>query len=137
MDWKQPFALATVYAALKILHVTTVTVSLTLFLLRAGLQFGGVAWRRSAVLRILPHVVDTVLLAAAVGLCITIRQYPFVDGWLTAKVLALVVYIAVGRIALAEATSPGRRMAAFAVSVLAVAYILSVALSHSALPGMG
>ena len=37
----------------------------------------------------LPHVNDTLLLLAAIGLSVVQQQYPFVHGWVTAKVLGL------------------------------------------------
>ena len=88
------------YAAVKSLHITCVALSIGLFSLRGVLQWQDVPWRRWRVLRIAPHVVDTVLLGSALWLCWIIGQYPFVQGWLTAKVLALVAYILLGRAAL-------------------------------------
>lgn len=51
-------------------------------------------------MRIVPHVVDAVLLATATALAVLSYQYPFVQGWLTAKVLALVLYIVCGTMAI-------------------------------------
>ena len=50
--------------------------------------------------KIVPHVVDTLLLVSALTLVFWSDQYPFEQPWLTAKVLALIVYIALGTIAL-------------------------------------
>ena len=50
--------------------------------------------------RVVPHVIDTVFLATGIWLAVRIGQYPFVQPWLTAKVLALVAYIVLGSIAL-------------------------------------
>jgi uncharacterized membrane protein SirB2 len=119
------------YEAVKALHVTCVALSISLFTLRAALQWQGVAWRRWRVLRIVPHVVDTVLLGSALWLCWIIGQYPFVQGWLTAKVLALVVYILLGRMALGRNAAQGRRFAALVAALCCVGYIVGVALTHS------
>jgi uncharacterized membrane protein SirB2 len=83
--------------------------------------------------RIAPHVVDTLLLASALWLAALIGQYPFVQGWLTAKVLGLVAYIALGTVALKRARSKPVRAAAFALALLAAAYIVSVALTRDPL----
>ena len=79
----------TPYTLLKSLHVSCVALSLALFLLR-----GGMALRSEQPpvpprwLRVLPHIVDTALLLSALALAVIIRQYPFVNGWLTAKFAA-------------------------------------------------
>lgn len=119
------------YISVKALHVTCVVVSISLFLLRGALQGLGRPWRNSRVLLVAPHVVDTVLLASALWLCWIIGQYPFVQGWLTAKVLALVLYILLGRVALGRSTPAARRWPAFALALLCVGYIVGVALTHS------
>ena len=119
------------YLAVKSLHVTFVALSISLFTLRGALQWQGVAWRRRRVLRIGPHVVDTVLLGSALWLCWIIGQYPFVQGWLTAKVLALLAYILLGRMALGRTTAKAQRLAAFVAALCCVGYIVGVALTHS------
>jgi uncharacterized membrane protein SirB2 len=113
------------------LHVTAVAASLALFVLRG-------IWRMQAPerlelrwVRIVPHVVDTALLASAIGLAAMLESYPGKDGWLTAKVAALVVYILLGSIALKRGRTPGIRAAAFVAALVTFGYIVSVALSKS------
>jgi len=117
------------YAILKQLHITCVVISISLFLLRAALQFLGLPWRQRMTLRIAPHVVDTVLLGSALWLAFSLHQYPFVNGWLTAKVIALIAYILFAREALKE--DARHRLVFFLVALASVTYIVGVALSHS------
>ena len=77
------------YFLLKHLHVSCVVISIGLFALRGSLELLGRPWRHWRVLRVAPHVIDTVLLTTALWMAWRIGQYPFVNGWLTAKVLAL------------------------------------------------
>ena len=70
-------------------------------------------------LKILPHVNDTLLLAAAIYLMLTIQQYPFVDHWLTVKFFALLAYIVLGSITLKRASNPQAKLA-FALLAVAV-----------------
>lgn len=84
--------------------------------------------------RILPHMVDTVLLVSAVALTITIQQYPFQDAWLTAKLFALLVYIAFGTMALKRGRTKRTRAVYFVLSIATFVYIFSVARSHQAIP---
>ena len=89
---------------------------------------------RTRFARIAPHVVDTVLLASAVWLAWFLGQVPFVHAWITAKVLALLVYIALGTIALKRGRTKAGRAAAFAGALAAAAYIVWVAFTRDATP---
>lgn len=81
-----------------------------------------------------PHVVDSLLLLAGIGLAFTIRQYPFVNGWLTAKLLALVAYIITGHFAVRRARTRGAKMTAWLLGLVIVLYIYAVAVTKSPLP---
>lgn len=115
------------YLLLKHLHVGSVILSVTLFALRGIGALAGSAWLEWRFLRIFPHVVDSVLLASAIGLAMLLHQYPFVHGWLTAKVLALVAYILLGMIALKRGRTRAVRAAAFVMALTVFGYIVSVA----------
>jgi uncharacterized membrane protein SirB2 len=121
------------YQLARELHLLLVLLSIGLFMFRGALMIAGSALLASWVLRVLPHFIDTLLLASAVWLVVMLHQYPFVQGWLTAKVLALVVYIVLGSIALRHGRTRRIRLAAFAGALFTVAYILGVALRHSPL----
>jgi len=82
--------------------------------------------------RVAPHVVDTVLLASALWLAGTIGQYPFTHDWLTAKLAALLAYIVLGSIALKRGRTPRRRAAALVGALAAAGYIVAVALARDA-----
>ena len=94
-------------------------------------------WRQWRLLKMAPHVIDTVLLTSALWLAWRIGQYPFVNSWLTAKVLALLLYIGLGMRALGRNTPPAQRPAYFAAALLSVAYIVGVALTRSPHWGLG
>lgn len=122
------------YLALKHMHLTAVAISLCFFFLRGIWMFIGSEQLKKKWVRILPHVVDTLLLASALGLAWTIQQYPFVDAWLTAKVLALLGYIFLGSIAIRYGKTRKVRTLAFIGALCCVAYILRVAITHQAWP---
>ncbi len=119
------------YLFVKNLHVTCVVLSISLFALRGVLQLRGVAWRQWPLLRWLPHLVDTLLLSAAIWLSWRIAQYPLLHGWVTAKVLALLLYIVLGHFALGKNTAQAQRLPFFVAALLSVAYIVGVALTKS------
>jgi len=86
--------------------------------------------------RVLPHVIDTVLLISAIALVVRTQQYPFVHGWLTAKILALLVYIILGGIALKRGRTLTIRLTALLGALVTLAYIFGVAWTRQPLPGI-
>lgn len=124
------------YFALKHLHLTAVALSFTLFALRAFWMLRESPQLQKRWVKIVPHIIDTVLLVSALSLAWMLQQYPFVDGWLTAKVLALLAYIGLGTIALKRGKTRKVRIMALVGAVLSAGYIVAVALSHQPFPGL-
>ena len=107
------------YMMAKHLHMTAVGLSILLFVFRfIWSQFDASVLSKKWV-KILPHIVDTVLLSSAIWLCVILSQYPFVNAWLTFKVVGVVLYIVFGLFALKKAkTTMGKW--SFFVAALAV-----------------
>ena len=122
------------YATVKALHVGCVIITFTLFFLRGIWMMTGSPLLRQRWVRIVPHVNDTVLLAAAVTLAVMLKQYPLTDAWLTAKVIGLVVYIVLGTLAMKPQRPRRLRIAMWLAAQGVFFYIVAVALTHSALP---
>ncbi|MBY0267555.1 MAG: SirB2 family protein [Burkholderiales bacterium] len=122
------------YLTLKALHVGCVATSYALFLLRGLWMMFCPEWLQRRWVRIVPHIVDTVLLGSAVAMALMIRQYPFVAGWLTAKLLALLLYIVLGSFALKRGRTRNRRIAAWFAAQVVFFYIVAVALTRNPLP---
>lgn len=121
------------YLAIKHLHVTCVVLSGLGFCLRGiwMMRQSPLAGHRLA--RILPHVIDTLLLGSALTLAWMSGQYPFVSGWLTAKLCGLVAYILLGMMALRRGRTLAIRTGYFVLALGAYAYIVGVALSRNPL----
>lgn len=118
-------------------HVTFVTISIVLFILRGALMMAGSPWLQAPVLRVAPHVVDTMLLASALWL-VSVLHLPFFQvPWLMAKVAGLIAYIALGSIALRPRRSKPVRVAAFCAALVTVGWIVSVAIRHDPLGFLG
>ena len=122
------------YALLKAVHVTCVGVTFALFVGRGVLMFTDSPLLGARLLRIAPHVIDTLLLASAIWMAVASRQYPFVEGWLTAKVIALLAYIGLGSIALSHGRTKRVRTIAWLLALAVFGYIVSVALTRNPLP---
>ncbi|MBT1065337.1 SirB2 family protein [Bowmanella sp. Y26] len=88
------------YTLVKHLHLTAIAISLALFILRFFWLQRGSSMLQKKWVKIVPHVVDTVLLASAITLCVLIAQYPFVNAWVTEKLMAVLLYILMGLVAL-------------------------------------
>ena len=117
------------YTAIKYLHLTCVVLSISGFILRGLLQQRGALVMQRRWVRVVPHVNDTLLLGSALTMAFMSSQYPFVAAWLTAKVLGLLAYIALGVVALRGPTARVR-IFAFGAALAVFAWIVSVALSR-------
>ena len=119
---------------LKTIHITCVALSITGYVIRGVWMMRESPWRQKKWVRIAPHVIDTILLGSAILLAMQIQQYPFVQGWLTAKVLALLAYIVIGAIGLKYGSTKKIRVSAWLVAIAIFLYIVLVALTRQALP---
>ena len=125
------------YLALKHLHITAVLISGTGFFLRGLLMLGDSPLLTKRWLKVVPHVVDTVLLGSAIIMAILSAQYPFAQDWLTAKFFGLLAYILLGMMALKRGRTKAMRAGFLATAMLAFAYIVTVALTRDPLGFIG
>ena len=86
------------YAALKHSHMLFVTISILLFEYRFFLNFFNKP--ASRFLKITPHINDTLLLISGISLAYIASFNPLHHTWLSAKIIALLVYIGFGFMAL-------------------------------------
>jgi len=122
------------YASLKITHVSCVAISYVLFVLRGIWMMRESAMLRRRWVKIVPHLVDTLLLASAVALAVMSHQYPLADGWLTAKVVGLLIYIGLGTVALKRGKTRRMRVMAWLAAQAVFFYIVAVAIMRQPLP---
>lgn len=121
------------YATLKLIHQLTALLSLSGFVARGLASFAGAAWARGRVARTLPHIVDTVLLASALAMAWTLRLNPLTTPWLAAKIAGLLLYIALGMLALRPGRPLALRVGAWVAALLCFGWIVSVALTKNPL----
>ncbi len=119
---------------LKLLHISCAVISYTLFFLRGIWHLNESAILRQRPVAILPHIVDTLLLSSAIAMTFIIHQYPFADAWLTAKLAALLLYIALGSVALKYAKNKTTRLTAWLGAQVVFGYIVTVAITHNPFP---
>ena len=119
------------YTLIKIIHISSVITSFLFFFIRGIWLINDSPTLRMRWVRILPHVVDTILLTSAVALAYKIQQYPISDPWLTAKVMGLLVYIGLGMVAIRFGKTRTIRIRAWIAAQCVFAYIVGVALTKS------
>lgn len=118
------------YPQIKAVHIAAVIASGSLFFLRgAAVQFGA-QWAMAAPLRYLSYSIDTMLLTAALMLATILHQFPFVHGWLTAKVLLLVCYVVLGSLALKRGRTRAVRASCWVAALLVYLFMVSIARAH-------
>ena len=122
------------YVILKYTHVAAVVASFTLFFVRGLWMMTAPEKLAVRWVRVVPHVIDTVLLVSAIALAAITAQYPFVQPWLTAKVLALLAYILLGTVAIRRGRTRRVRIVAWILALLVFGYIVAVARMRDPLP---
>ena len=116
---------------IKLIHMSTAFISISLFMLRGFWVFKESPMITKKWVKIFPHVNDTVLLTTAIFLTMGIHQYPFINDWLTAKLLALIIYIGFGMFALKRAKEKKNKILFFILALLTFSYIVGVALTRN------
>ena len=122
------------HATLKLVHQACALLSITGFTVRGGLMLAGSSLLRRPWMRTWPHLIDTLLLVSGVWMAVNLHLGPGNSTWLIAKLLALVVYIALGFVALRLGKTRRTRALAFVAALACFAYIVLAALNRSVFP---
>ena len=119
---------------IKTIHVLSATISIIGFIIRGILMMRDSPLLQTGWMRIIPHIVDTVLLLSAVWLAVQFGFSPANSPWLTTKIIALLIYIGLGFVALRLGKTKQIRIVAWLIALLVFAYIVAVAFTKSPLP---
>ena len=115
----------------KTIHIVFVALSFTGFFVRGIWMLKDSKLLQQRWVRISPQIVDTVLLVSAIVLAVQLRVSPLEQAWLMAKIIALLLYIAAGLVALRFGRSRRIRLNAWLFGLVIYLYIVSIALSKS------
>lgn len=116
------------YAAIKLLHQTSVILSGLGFTVRGMASLRGAQWTQGRIAKTLPHIVDTVLLLSALTLAGMLHINPAHAPWLMAKILGLIVYIGLGVVALRARLAWKTRATAWVLALMVLFWIASIAI---------
>ncbi len=121
----------TLAAFFKFIHVTCAFASIAGFALRGYWMSVDNPLLRHRVTKVLPHVIDTLLLGSALALLFALHLSPLTQPWLSAKIIALLCYIGFGMVALRFGRSKKMKVSACLLALLLAGYMVSVAYSKS------
>jgi len=116
---------------IKTVHVSCVILSISGFLLRGLWMILDSVLLANRWVKIFPHIIDTGLLLSAVFLVYSLKLSVFDHDWILAKIIALVIYVLLGTVALKRGKTKQIRMVALVLSIMTFLYIVSVALTKS------
>ncbi len=119
------------YETVKLIHIGAAIVTISGFMLRGYWMFSGSPRLQLKVVKILPHVIDTIFLLSGIGLVLILNLPVLSQNWLLMKFVALIAYIVLGAIALGRGKTMRSRTIAFVFALAIFAYIVGVALSKS------
>ncbi|TDR20413.1 SirB2 family protein [Marinicella litoralis] len=119
------------YPIVKQFHVILVIISIAFFQIRYW-RFQVMGKPSQTWLKILPHGIDTLLLLTGLWVAIISGFTPMNSPWLMVKLLALLVYIGFG--ALAMKKSGGLQFFSYLLASLTVIYMISVAMNKAIWP---
>ena len=124
------------YHTLKHIHVAFVALSLLTFLVRGVWLFVDSAMLGERWVKLLPHVVNTILLASGIALAMYLSMSPGNQPWLMAKIVGLIAYVGLG-VAAFRASGPTARKLLWTSALVAFAFIVSVAVRKTPLGFFG
>ncbi|ACE85116.1 SirB2 family protein [Cellvibrio japonicus] len=120
------------YLLLKHLHMTFVVLSFITFLLRGIWMLRGSRLLERKLVKILPHIINTILILSGIVLAVYLNMSPGSQPWLLAKIIGLVVYITLGVFAF-KVASPTLRLGLWLAALVVFVQITSMAVHKNPL----
>ena len=115
-------------------HMGLALLSVSLFFVRGLWMMADSPMRQRRLVKIAPHVIDTLLLVSAIILVVQTHQYPWEHSWLAAKIIALLAYIGIGLVAMRLGRSKSVRVFAWLLALAVFGYMYLVAINRNPLP---
>lgn len=119
------------YPQIKHIHIALVLASGLIFAVRGAGVLAGMRWPHWLPVRWTSYTVDTGLLTAALMLLTMLPGAMFANGWLTAKLLLLVVYIVLGVFAIKRGRTRLAKAGYYIAALLTFGMVYSIARAHS------
>lgn len=124
------------YIALKHLHLTFVALALLIFFVRGVLLFIHSPLLNKKLLKIAPHIINTIMLVSGILLAVSLGMKPGEHSWLMAKLIGLVVFIILG-VSAFKVRNVLLQKILWVDALVVFAYIVSVAITKSPMGFLG
>ncbi|KGM56822.1 hypothetical protein N799_13190 [Lysobacter arseniciresistens ZS79] len=118
------------YPQIKAAHIGLALLSGGLFALRGAGVLAGMRWPHWLVVRWTSYAIDTSLLTAALMLLTILPGALFSNGWLTVKVLLLVVYVVLGVFAIKRGRTRAVKAACYIAALATFGMVYTIARAH-------
>ncbi len=122
------------YQTVKHIHMLAVALSGIFFLVRGRWMMQQSENLQKKWVKVLPHIIDSLLLLAALTLLFSGGWYHSLPSWIVAKILALIIYIGLGTMALKRGKTLEVRLICFVLAISVFVYMILVAISKSPVP---
>lgn len=122
--------------AIKHLHLTFVALALLVFIIRGVLLFINSTLLNKKILKIAPHIINTIMLVSGIVLAVKMGMQPGEQPWLMAKIIGLIVFIILG-VAAFKVRHPLVQKILWVDALVVFVYIVSVAITKSPLGFLG
>jgi uncharacterized membrane protein SirB2 len=120
------------FLPLRAVHMSCAALSILGFALRWVWMLRDSPMLQNRAVKVLPHLVDTLLLLSAIALVGVIGFGPNAN-WLSVKIAALVLYVVLGTFAIKRGRTKTARFGFGVLAILTFAFIASVARTHDPL----
>lgn len=111
------------------MHISFVVLTFLSFTMRGYWMMNDSSMQGKRWVRIVPHIIDTGLLVSGVLLVYIMSLAVMEAEWLLTKIVALLIYIVTGTLALKRGRSKKIRIVFFIISLLVFSYIVFVAIT--------
>ncbi len=118
------------YPQVKWVHVHAVICSGVIFTVRGGAALLGARWPQLKLVRRGSYSVDTILLLSAVLLFSMLPGAVFANGWLSVKLVLVVVYVIFGVLAMRPKRTRPVRAVFYLAALLTFGFIYGIARMH-------
>ena len=124
------------YLVLKHSHYVLMTLSLLLFTFRSTLKYFNIRKMEVPLLRVLPHIIDSLLIFSGVLLAFHLGYSPLKQHWLLMKLVCLCLYIYFSYLTLKKTTLPSRRIIYFLLAVSSFILVINYAITKHTFLGI-
>lgn len=114
------------YVFFKHLHVTMVFLTIISFFFRGIGHLFNQAWVNRKPVKILPHVIDTILIVSAIA-TVLVAGFKFTETWILVKIIGLFLYVYLGLMAFRFAKTRMQKAIYWLLALALIFYLAAVA----------